>query len=57
MEGTRQGNDKAFFNSKEDSISKLAQKMYYQLLDEHNELLRKTKKEIKPKIKIKLVLG
>ena len=56
MEGTRQGNDKASFNSKEDSISKLAQKMYYQLLDEHNELLRKTKKEIKPKIKIKLDL-
>ena len=41
MEGIRQGENKA---STEDSIAKLAQQMYYQLLDEHNELIEKAKK-------------
>jgi hypothetical protein len=50
MEVTRQVKDK------DSSVAKLAQQMYYQLLDEHNELLRKSKKETKPKIKIKLSL-
>ena len=51
MEGIRQGENKA---SAEDSIAKLAQQMYYQLLDEHNELIEKAKKKITPKIIIRL---
>ena len=54
MGGIRQGKDKASSVNEEDSIAKLAQHMYYQLLDEYNELEKKAKKKQTSKIKIQL---
>tara|TARA_B100000959_G_C14540946_1_gene443555 strand:- start:98 stop:253 length:156 start_codon:yes stop_codon:yes gene_type:complete len=50
MEGYKQGDNKG------SSVAKIAQSMYYQLLDEHNELLKKAKKKVIPKIKIRLTI-
>ena len=45
MGGIRQGKDKGFSVNEEESIAKLAQHMYYQLLDEYNELEKEAKKK------------
>ena len=57
MGGIRQGKEKASSVNEEGSIAKLAQHMYYQLLDEYNELEKKAKKKQTSKIKIQLQIS
>ena len=57
MGGIRQGKDKGFSVNEEESIAKLAQHMYYQLLDEYNELEKEAKKKRTSKIKIQLQIS
>jgi hypothetical protein len=57
MGGIRQRKDKGFSVNEEESIAKLAQHMYYQLLDEYNELEKEAKKKRTSKIKIQLQIS